>query len=265
MSKHSLLLFSIILCGFSSCVSYEQLLNFRTGKEKEPTLSKLPKQDIANKADLKLQTNDILALIITSPDPLLSAPYNLTNPQLSAQVTTPSSPNSFLIGSDGLVNIPSIGPIKAAGLTINELRQEVLKKVSVYLENPAVNIRLLNFSFSVSGEITRPGRFTVSNERITILEALSEAGDLTPYSNRQHVMVIREHAGVREYGEINLKDTQFFTSPYYYLERNDVIYVEPTKSKIAQIQQPINTYLQPVQVGISAILSILTILALFKK
>jgi polysaccharide biosynthesis/export protein len=265
MPRLFIVFFSLILCGLSSCVSHQELINFRSGKEKEPTLSKLPKQDIANKADLKLQANDILALIITSPDPILSAPYNLTPPQLSAQVTTASSPNSFLIGSDGMVNIPSIGAIKAAGLTINELREEVLKKVSVYLENPSVNIRLLNFTFSVSGEVTRPGRFTVFNERITILEALSEAGDLTPYSNRQHIMVIREHDGVREYGEINLKDTQFFTSPYYYLQRNDVIYVEPTKSKIAQIQQPVNTYLQPIQVGIGLTLSIITILALFKK
>jgi polysaccharide biosynthesis/export protein len=264
MYRLSILFFSIIICSLSSCISHQELINFRSGKEKEPTLSKLPKQDITNQADLKLQANDILAFIIMSPDGVLATPYNITPTQSAIQVS-PNSPNTFLIGSDGMLNVPSIGAIKAAGLTVKELREEVLKKLSLFLENPSVNIRLLNFTITVSGEVQKPGVFTVPNERITILEALSQAGDLTAYSNRQHIMVIREHDGVREYGEIDLKDTKFFTSPYYYLQRNDVIYVEPTKAKVAQIQQPINAYLQPVSVAISLTLSVLTILALFKK
>jgi polysaccharide biosynthesis/export protein len=264
MPRLSIFFFSIIICSLSSCISHQELINFRSGKEKEPTLSKLPKQEITNQADLKLQANDILAIIIMSPDVALAAPYNLTSAQSAIQVS-PNSPNAFLIGSDGMINLPSLGAFKAAGLTVKELREEVLKKVSLYLENPSVNIRLINFTITVSGEVQKPGIFSVPNERITILEALSEAGDLTPYSNRQHIMVIREHDGMREYGEIDLKDNKFFTSPYYYLQRNDVVYVEPTKSKIAQVQQPINAYLQPVSVAISLTLSVLTILALFKK
>jgi polysaccharide biosynthesis/export protein len=262
MSRLSIVFFSVIICSLSSCISHQELINFRSGKEKEPTLSKLPKQDITNQADLKLQANDILAFIIMSPDGVLATPYNISSTQTGVQS---NSPSTFLIGSDGIINLPSLGAFKAAGLTIKELREEVLKKLSVFLVNPSVNIRLLNFKITVSGEVQHPGTLTVSNERITILEALSEAGDLTPYSNRQHIMVIREHDGVREYGEIDLKDTKFFTSPYYYLQRNDIIYVEPTKAKIAQIQQPINAYLQPIQVGIGLGLSVLTILALFKK
>jgi polysaccharide biosynthesis/export protein len=265
MSRHFLLFFSIILCGLSSCVSHEQLINFRTGKEKAPTLAQLPKQDITNQSDLHLQTNDVLGIIITSPDVILSTPYNLVSPQLAGQGITPNSPATFLIGSDGMVNVPSLGAFKAVGLTIRELREDILKKVSTLLENPSVNVRLINFKVSVLGEVLTPGTITVENERITILEALSRAGDLTPYSNRQHVMIIREKNGVREQGEIDLKDTKFFTSPYYYLQQNDVVYVEPTKAKIAQVQQPINTYLQPIQVGIGLTLSILTIFALFRK
>ena len=264
MSRLSIGFFSVIICSLSACISHQELINFRSGKEKEPTLSKLPKQEITNQADLKLQANDILAFIIMSPDGALATPYNISSTQAGVQVS-PNAPNTFLIGNDGMLNVPSIGAIKAAGLTVKELREEVLKKVSVFLENPSVNIRLINFTITVSGEVQRPGVLTVPNERITILEALSQAGDLTPYSNRQHIMVIREHDGVREYGEIDLKDNKFFTLPYYYLQRNDVIYVEPTKSKVAQIQQPINAYLQPVSVAISLTLSVLTILALFKK
>jgi polysaccharide biosynthesis/export protein len=250
MSRLSILFFSIIICSLSSCISHQELINFRSGKEKEPTLSKLPKQEITNQVDLKLQANDILAFIISSPDGVLATPYNITPTQSAIQVS-PNAPNTFLIGSDGMLNVPSIGGIKAAGLTVKELREEVLKKLSVFLENPSVNIRLINFKISVSGEVRKPGTFTVPNERITILEALSEAGDLTPYSNRQHVMVIREHDGVREYGEIDLKDTKFFTSPYYYLQRNDVVYVEPTKSKLGDVQQPLTNYIPGISIGIS--------------
>lgn len=265
MSRHFLLFFSIILCGLSSCVSHEQLINFRTGKEKTPTLAQLPKQEITNQLDLHLQVNDVLALIVTSPDVVLSTPYNLVSPQFAGQGITANSPATFLIGSDGMVNIPSLGSFKASGLTVKELSGEILKKVSTLLENPSVNVRLINFKVSVLGEVGQPGTQQIENERITILEALSRAGDLTPYSNRQHIMVIREKNGVREYGEIDLKDTKFFTSPYYYLQQNDIVYVEPNKAKIAQVQQPINTYLQPIQVGIGLTLSIITILALFRK
>jgi polysaccharide biosynthesis/export protein len=125
-----------------------------------------------------------------------------------------------------------------------------------------VNVRLLNFKISVTGEVQTPGVYQVENERITILEALAKAGDLTLYSDRQHIMVIREHNGVREQGEIDLKDTKFFTSPYYYLQQNDVVYVEPNKRKATQITQPFVPYLQPVSIGIS-LLSI--VLFLLKK
>jgi polysaccharide biosynthesis/export protein len=225
----------------------------------------MPKQEIANKSDLKLQVNDILALIVTSPDVTLSTPYNLISPQFAGQAITTTSPATFLIGSDGLINIPSLGSFKAAGSTIHELREEILKKVSTLLENPSVNVRLINFKVSILGEVAQPGTIQVDNERITILEALSRVGDLTPYSNRQHILIIREKNGVREQGEIDLKDTKFFTSPYYYLQQNDVVYVEPTKAKIAQIQQPVNTYLQPIQVAISLTVGIIGIFALFKK
>jgi polysaccharide export outer membrane protein len=230
-----------------------------------PTLSQLPKQEITNQADLKLQVNDILALIIMSPDGILSTPYNLIPAQLATQVSSPTSPSTFLIGSDGMLNVPSIGAIKAVGLTVRELREEILKKVDVFLENPSVNIRLINFKISVQGEVTHPGTFQLTNERITIIEALSLAGDLTSYSNREHIMVIREKDGVREFGEINLKDTKFFTSPYYYLQQNDVVYVEPSKGKTGTLVQPLNPYFQPISVALSIISVAFTTYAILKK
>jgi polysaccharide biosynthesis/export protein len=222
----------------------------------------LAKQDILNQSDVKLQVNDVLAIIVASPDGILATPYNLVPAQSGTQVLTATSPATYLINSDGFIILPSLGKVKAVGLSPKELREEIATRVSKDLVNPSVNVRLINFKISVLGEVMHPGSIQVENERITILEALAKAGDFTPYSDRHHVMIIREKDGVREIGDLNLKDTQFFASPYYFLQQNDVIYIEPTKGKIAQIQQPVNTYLQPVQVGISVIA---ILIALFKK
>lgn len=260
--KNIFFFISIICLLCTSCLSHKELINFRTGDEKTPTLINLPKQEILNRADIKLQANDVLAIIIASPDAILATPYNIVSSQMSTQVISPTSPATYLINNEGFVDLPSLGSIKAAGLSVKEVKEEIIKRVSKDLVNPSVNVRLINFKVSVLGEVTRPGDIQVENERISILEALAKVGDFTPYSDRRHVMVIREKNGVREIGELNLKDTQFFSSPYYFLQQNDVIYIEPAKGKIAQVQQPINVYLQPVQVGISAIA---ILIALFKK
>jgi polysaccharide biosynthesis/export protein len=247
---------------FTSCLSHKELINFRTGEEKAPTLAKLSKQEILNQVDIKLQANDVLAIIVASPDGVLATPYNIVSSQMGAQTITPTSPTTYIINSDGFIDLPTIGRLKAGNLTVKEVRDEIAKRVSKDLINPSVNVRLINFKVSVLGEVHNPSSIQIESERINILEALAKVGDFTPYSDRRHVMVIREKNGVREFGELDLKDNKFFDSPYYYLQQNDIVYIEPTKGKIAQIQQPVNTYLQPVQVGIS-IIAIL--IALFKK
>lgn len=256
--------FLFVLVFFSSCLSHKELINFRTGEELAPTLVNLSKQEILNQADIKLQPNDVLAIIIASPDGVLATPYNIIPNQVT-QVLTPNSPATYLINRDGFIDLPSLGSIKASGLTVKEVREEVFTRVSKDLINPSVNVRLINFKISVLGEVTRPGTFQISNERVTILEALAEAGDFTPYSNRRHVMIIREKNGVREIGELDLKDTKFFLSPFYFLQQNDVIYIEPIKGKIAQIQQPVNTYLQPIVSGLSIIATLTSLIYLFNR
>lgn len=258
-------LFTFHFSLFTSCLTHKELINFRTGEEPLPTLVNLSKQDIMNQADIKLQTNDVLAIIIASPDGVLATPFNIVSTQQGAQAFTPNSPTTYLINSAGVIDLPTIGTIKAAGLTVNEVREEILKLVSKDLVNPSVNVRLINFKVSVTGEVGKPGVIQVQNERMTIIEALAEAGDLTPYSNRRHIMVIREKNGVREIGELDFKDTKLFTSPYYFLQQNDVIYVEPVKGKIAQIQQPINTYIQPVVAGLSIIATLTSLIYLFSR
>ena len=250
---------------FTSCLSHKELINFRTGDEPTPTLINMSKQDILNQVDIKLQPNDVLAIIIASPDGnILATPYNLGSSQ-SVQSVSANSPATFLINNEGFVDLPTIGKIKAAGLTTKEVRDDIFARVSKDIVNPSVNVRLINFKISVLGEVTNPGSIQIENERITILEALAKSGDFTPYSKRRHVMIIREKNGVREIGDIDFKDTKFFVSPYYFLQQNDVIYIEPTKGKIAQVQQPINTYIQPIVSGLSIIATLTSLIYLFKS
>jgi polysaccharide export outer membrane protein len=245
----------IVFCFiFTSCQSHKELITFRSGSEKTPTLVNLQKQEILNKVDLKLQPDDVLAVVIASSDPALATPYNITT---SANSSTP-----YIVNSEGVIEVPTLGAIKVAGLTVKEVRQEIIKRVSKDLINPIVTVRLTNFKVSVLGEVIHPGEFQIDREHINILEVLSKAGDFTSYSDRRHVMVIRETNGIREVGELNLKDTLFFSSPYFFLKQNDIIYIEPMKGKIAQVQQPLNTYLQPVQLSISIIAFLI---ALFRK
>ncbi len=255
-------LFTFHLSLFTSCLSHKELINFRTGEEKVPTLSSLAKQDITNQTDITLQQGDVLAILVASPDGVLATPFNIVSAQTGAQSFTVTSPTTYLINKEGVIDLPTIGTIKVAGLTVKEVREEILKQVTKEIVNPSVNVRLINFKISVTGEVLHPGIFQVQNERMTIIEALAEAGDFTPYSNRQHIQIIREKNGVREFGEINMKDNKFFTSPYYFLQQNDQIYVEPTKGKIAQLQQPVNTYLPTISAGIS-LLGLL--IAIFRK
>ena len=182
----------ILIVFFSSCLSHKELINFRTGEEPTPTLVNMSKQDILNQADIKLQANDVLAIIIASPDGILATPYNIVPSQMATQIISAVSPATYLINSEGFIDLPTIGHIKVAGLTVKEVREAILVPVSKEIINPSVNVRLINFKISVMGEVMRPGTIQISSERITILEALSEAGDFTPYSNRRHVMVIRE-------------------------------------------------------------------------
>jgi polysaccharide biosynthesis/export protein len=247
---------------FSACQSHKELINFRRGKKQKPNLATLAKQNISNLTDLKLQPNDVLGIVVNTPDNggLLSSPYNLVTPQLSGQMFSSLSPATFILNNEGYIDVPSIGRIKAGGMTIKELREEIQRLVAKDIVNPSVNVRLMNFKVSVLGEVLHPGIIPIEGERITILEALAKVGDLTPYANRRHIIVIREKDGIREFGEIDLKSTNIFTSPYYYLQQNDVIYIEPLKGKIAQIQQPINTYLSPAIASLSIILTTISLI-----
>jgi polysaccharide export outer membrane protein len=148
-----------------------------------------------------------------------------------AQPVTPSSLQPYLVGEDGYIQFPVLGRIKIGGLTKVDAIKLLESRISEHVKDPIVTIQNLNFKVSVLGEVNNPGPFFLTNERISILDALSLAGDLTIYGKRENVLLIRDNTGKKEFYYFNLASTDIFKSPYFYLQQNDVIYVEPNDAR----------------------------------
>lgn len=184
-----------------------------------------------------IQVGDILYVGVTSADPISSAAFNSSNiqPAQGAGGTTNFSQSvtaGLLVNTDGSISVQSIGKVKAQGKTKAQLTEDIQTALLPYLKDPVVNIRFMNYRVTVLGEVNRPSTIPISNERVSILEALGLAGDLTIYGKRDDILYIHENEGQKEFHRINLNDNSLFKSPYFYLQSNDVLYVTPNKSKV---------------------------------
>jgi len=164
----------------------------------------------------------------------------------------------YLVEADGKIKIPYLGKVQAEGLTRLQLENTLTELFKDYTKNPVVNVRFLNYGFSVMGEVNSRGRFSMTNERTTILEAISMAGDLTDLGKRENVLVVREVNGERNFARVNLLSKDLFKSPYYYLKTNDVVYVEPVKAKFIS-RTGLPQYLGLVAVGLSLLITIVNL------
>ncbi len=164
----------------------------------------------------------------------------------------------YLVEADGKIKIPYVGKVQAEGLTRLQLEDSLTQLFKDYTKNPIVNVRFLNYNFSVMGEVNKKGTFNMVNERTTILEALSMAGDLTDFGKANNVLIIREENGVRNYARVNLLSKNLFKSPYYYLKTNDVVYVEPVKSKFIA-RKGVPQYMAIAAVGLSLLITIVNL------
>jgi polysaccharide export outer membrane protein len=136
----------------------------------------------------------------------------------------------------------------------------IAERLEPYLKNVAVNVKFLNFRYTIIGDISAPGTYSTLNERVSVLEAVGTAGDLTNYADRDRIILIREEDGLRKVVRLNLQDDDFFSSPYYYLQQNDVIYIEPLPSKVATVADPIGRVFGFASAGISLVTLIITII-----
>lgn len=200
-----------------------------------PTLKDTTFKLISSNFEPRIQEGDILYVGVTSLDPLSSGLFNSSNSiipttNFGVNLNTNTTPG-YVISRDGNIRLPKISPIYAKGKTKSELTTIIHDSLISFLKDPVVFIRFMNYRVTILGEVNRPGIFNITNERVSILEALGLSGDLTIFGNRSNVLLIREVDGVKEVHRINLNSNSLFNSPFFYLESNDVLYVEPNKSR----------------------------------
>ena len=208
-----------------------------------------------------IQKNDLLSIIVGSSNsldlPVLNAGNGMTPGSGSASSAGGASAG-YLVEADGTIKIPYVGKILAQGLTRLQLEDTLTQIFKDYTKNPIVNVRFLNYSYSVLGEVGNRGKFNMPTERTTILEAISQAGDLTEIAKRDNILVVREVNGVRNYARVNLLSKDLFSSPYFYLKTNDIVYVEPVKAKFIS-RKGVPQYLGIIAVGLSLLITVINL------
>lgn len=194
--------------------------------------------DVGKTNEPRIQVDDLLSITVTSLNPESNMLFNvgILMPSGDRNNTIVNSPinENYLVDKDGNINYPVVGLINLKGLTKQEAIHKMNGILNEYVKDPIINIRFMNFKVTVIGEVQQPNSFIIPTEKITILEALGLAGDMTAYGKRENVMIIREKDGIRTATRLNLNDKNVLSSPYYYLQQNDVIYVEPYKTKSIQ-------------------------------
>ena len=256
MRLHLTLFLLLLLVGLQSCVSKKEIVYLQEYQNNNITKSLQNYEPV-------IQRDDLLIIQIVTADPLAASPYNLGmggDNVAMENLGQSSEPFTYLVAADGTIDMPTLGILKVEGLTKTECRSLLQEKLAPFLKNPIINIRTVNFRVSVLGEVNRPGIVTKNSDRMTVLEALAGAGDLTIYGKRTNILLIREINGVQSTYTIDLTNANFMQSPYYYLQNNDVLYVEPRAAKRDSSAVGSNA-----GIVISAISLLLTIIVLFRR
>jgi len=244
--------FFIFFCVFlSSCISKKEVLYFQD-------INTLTEKEQNDNYTSIIRPNDLLSITVSSQDPESVAIFNPVAGVGNALRTSNENLGTYLVDSEGNIEFPYLGTINLGNKTRIEAVALLSEGISKYAKEAVINLRILNYTISVLGEVQRPGTFTVPDERITVIEALGLAGDMTIFGERKTVKVIRENNGIKSYGELDFTSIDIVNSPFYYLQQNDVVIVSPNS---AQIQSGAFNRNAPVFVSIAGIIiSVLTIL-----
>lgn len=265
MRLHPIFIFSLTILLLSGCASYKNVPYIQDADMVKNISEVLPMYDA------KIMPKDLLTITVNTSDPEAAAPFNLTvqsavNVSRSTSLTQQATLQQYLVSNDGTIDFPVLGVLKVGGLTKGEAENLIREKLGNYIkENPIVTVRMTNYKISVLGEVARPGVFTINNEKVNIFEALAMAGDLTIWGMRDNVKLIREDAdGQRKIINLNLNKADFVTSPYYYLQQNDILYITPnkTKAKNSDIGQSTSLWFSGTSILVSLINIIVTFLVL---
>jgi len=254
--KHSGVLFLLVTLFCFSCTSYKNVPYFQ-----DLGVDSIRTERISNYTPLLVQPGDLLAVHVNSLnyEQDLRINYNLERQSGSSAVSQDHPGENAVIGylvdRDGNVKLPFLGNVKVAGYTTTQISTILEDQLATYLSKPVVSVRIQNFKVSVMGDVKNPGTYYSNNERFTITEALSMAGDLNTTGVRQNILLIREDNGNRKYVKIDLRSKNTITSPYFYLKNNDVIYVQPNKEKVLGSDSTLQKF--------ALVLSALSIVAIF--
>lgn len=209
-------------CFMNSCNTEEKMIYFQD-KSLNTASANLNIQEY----DAIIQPGDIIKVVITSLSPEASSFFNLIPPNDLSN----TAPTGYLVNSYGNIEIPLVGSVKVSGLTTIQAKEAIKSKLEKFLQQPTVQVTFENYRITILGEVLKPSVYFVNNAKISLPEALGLAGDLTIYGNRKNVLIIRDINGKKEFNYIDLTSRDFFSTPYYFLRNNDVVYIQPIKEK----------------------------------
>ncbi len=216
-----------------------------------------------------IQPDDILSINVLTADPAATQSINSANLPTQTiglyvqQTAIDQAITGYLVDKDGNIQVPIIGQVKVGGLTTVEARELLTQKATVFFNNPTVIMRNKNFKITVLGEVAKPATYVMPNERVTILDALGLAGDLTVYGKRDNVLLLRKQDNGNSTSiRINLNKSSLLKSPYFYLRQNDVLYVEPSKQRVAASNV---TFTRNIAVITSVLTTLVLLIQVFKK
>ncbi|MEM8523941.1 MAG: polysaccharide biosynthesis/export family protein [Bacteroidota bacterium] len=270
MNGKNIFVYLLLLLLAASCVPHKKLVLFseenvvekeiggQFGRTVDSATLDGRIEPILKQNELRIKPDDIIYIYLYSSNPEVAAPYNIVPGETQRNSVDPVT-QGYLVDAKGYIDYPNLGDVYVNGLTREELKDKLEGELTQYVANPVIKVRFLNFQVFVLGEVRRPGVIQFQDENVTILEALSYAGDMTELANREKVLVMRERDGQREYAHLNLLTTDIYDSPFLYLEQNDVIYVEPLTAKTSAVASAPLRYLNIVATVVGTIVGVIVI------
>ena len=248
-----------VVVGLSGCASSKQIMYFQNIDD-----AVLESLNTAYEAVIK--KDDRLTIVVSGPDKLVCAPYNLTLNELGTgnggTSTNPETATlSYLVDSEGNIDFPILGKIHVEGMTRNDLVNYLTAEIGKDVKEPIVYVSFRNYKITVLGEVRNPGTYTIDSEKITILQALGKAGDLNLTAQRNDILLLREVDGVLTHHRIDLRDKKILESPYYFLQQNDVLYVMPSPTRVATATTATGIW----SVMLSSVTTLIAVISLIRK
>ncbi|NJC25888.1 polysaccharide biosynthesis/export family protein [Neolewinella antarctica] len=250
MKFFSLLVLGVV-CLLTACVPHRELVNYQRD------IPAATSQSIDNLPEIKIQANDVLSIEVFGPDEKIIAPF-VNKSTTSANIIDVEAIQlgGYLVSDRGNIFFPQVGGVPVEGKTIVQVREMMVGLLEKFMKDPVVNVRLLSFRVTVSGEVNREGSFSIFNDRISIPEAIARAGGLSDYANRRNILLVRETNGQRYYERFDLTSADVFSSEYFYLKQNDLLYVEPIRAKGGAIRDQTSKTV-PIITAVATILAVI--------